>query len=173
MQEWTHAFLTSTLNGSEWTASSPSWFTPGTCIIQSCMVPTATVGTIEKRKLFALLRMKPQFLSQLSYGLAIVLGYTSFLMNLLPPRYPLWQRPNILLKCWCSNIRLYLTSQNTTSSWSPTSRLKISPTSTIRHAVTSHPGVWNITQTISPSIYKIPNCSVKSQGIFNYIACHE
>ena len=55
--------------------------------------------------------------------------------------YPWWQRPNILLQCWCSNNRLYLTSQNTSSSLSSSLWLKSSPTTNIWLAVTSSPWI--------------------------------
>jgi len=50
--------------------------------------------------------------------------------------YPWWQRPNILLQCWCSN-RLYLTSQNTSSSLSSSLWLKSSPMNNILEFGTS------------------------------------
>jgi hypothetical protein len=121
----------------QWSASCPSWFTPGTCSTQSCMDDRATLGTTEKWKLFVPAKNKtpiPQFPSLWPSN------YTELYQLLEQPAastYPWWQRPNILLQCWCSNNRLYLTSRNTTFSSSSSLWLKISHTSNKWLAVTS------------------------------------
>ena len=121
----------------QWSASCPNWFTPGTCRTQSCMDHKATLDTTEKRKLFVPAENETPIPLSPSLWPS---NYTELYQLLEEPAasmYPWWQRPNILLQCWCSNNRLYLTSQNTTFSLSSSLRLKISPVTNIRLAVTS------------------------------------
>jgi len=120
----------------QWSASCPSWFTPGTCRTQSCIDHRATMGTTEKRKLFAPAENETPVPQSPSLWPS---NYTELYQLLEEPAasmYLWWQRPNIILTCWCSNNRLYLTTHNTFS-LSSSLWLKISPASNIRLAVTS------------------------------------